>query len=108
MTLTSVLLWAGCIGLSVTALVTIVRIIRGPTILDRMIASDMLLTTLLLAVGVDMIVRNHTDGIVIMIAIAAVGTLATIVVALYVRRRADDDQGVSPGVTPNQGGGRRD
>lgn len=76
------------LGFTVTAAATVVRIVRGPTILDRMIASDMLLTTLMLAVGADMVFRQHTDTIPLMTVIAATAVLATIVVALYVRRRA--------------------
>lgn len=75
------------VGLTVTALAAIVRIVRGPTILDRMIASDVLLTTLVLAVGADMALRGHTDGIPLMVGVASTAVLATIVVARYVRRR---------------------
>lgn len=74
-------------GLTITALFALIRIVRGPTILDRMIASDVLLTTLILAVGTDMVLRNHLDGIPMMTAIAATAVLATIVVARYVKRR---------------------
>ncbi|QBE49900.1 monovalent cation/H+ antiporter complex subunit F [Leucobacter triazinivorans] len=76
-------------GLTVTALAAIVRIVRGPTILDRMVASDVLLTTLMLAVGIDMVVRGHTDTIPLMTVIAATATFATIVVARFVKRRAE-------------------
>lgn len=98
MNLVTALIVAGAVGLAATALAALVRVVRGPTILDRMVASDVLLTTVLLAVGVDMVARDHTAGIPIMIAIAATGTLATIVVALYVRRRAVvDPYGEQPG-----------
>lgn len=86
------------VGLSVTAMMTIVRIVAGPTLLDRMIASDVLLTTLMLALGLDMVVRGHTDSIPLMVAIAATATFATIVVARYVRR-----QRVTPVVAPEGG-----
>ncbi|MHA3684531.1 monovalent cation/H+ antiporter complex subunit F [Leucobacter sp. HY1910] len=86
------------VGLSLTAMMTIVRIVAGPTLLDRMIASDVLLTTLMLALGLDMVVRGHTDSIPLMVSIAATATLATIVVARYVRR-----QRVTP-VAPPAGG----
>lgn len=76
-------------GLTFTALTALVRIARGPTILDRMIASDVLLTTVMLALGADMVARGHTDSIPIMAAIAATATFATIVVARYVKRRAE-------------------
>ena len=83
------LLMAAGVGLTLTALVAIIRIVRGPTILDRMIASDVLLTTLVLAVGTEMVARGHTDTIPLMTVIAATATLATIVVARFVKRRSD-------------------
>ncbi|WP_344397570.1 hypothetical protein, partial [Streptomyces asiaticus] len=62
------------VGLTFTALAALVRIVRGPTILDRMVASDVLLTTVILALGADMVARQHTDSIPIMVAIAATAT----------------------------------
>ena len=77
------------VGLTFTALAALVRIVRGPTILDRMVASDVLLTTVILALGADMVSRGHTDSIPIMVAIAATATFATVVVARYVKRRSE-------------------
>lgn len=79
--------------LALTALAALIRIVRGPTILDRMVASDVLLTTLMLAIGADMALRGSTENIPIMVAIAATAVLATIVVARYVRRRAMSQPG---------------
>lgn len=87
-TMVALLIAAG-LGFTVTALACLVRIVRGPTILDRMIASDVLLTTLMLAVGTDMVVRGHTSSIPLMTVIAATATFATIVVARFVKRRSD-------------------
>lgn len=84
----AILIAAG-LGFTVTALACLVRIVRGPTILDRMIASDVLLTTLMLVVGTDMVVRGHTASIPLMTVIAATATFATIVVARFVKRRSD-------------------
>lgn len=89
MTFELVMLIGTGIGLTFTALIAVVRIVRGPTILDRMVASDVLLTTVMLALGTDMVVRRHTDSIPLMIVIAATATFATIVVARYVKRRAE-------------------
>ena len=82
------LLIASAFGLAATALAALLRIVRGPTILDRMIASDVLLTTLMLAIGADMVMRHHTENIALMTVIAATATFATIVVARFVKRRA--------------------
>ncbi|GAA1321512.1 monovalent cation/H+ antiporter complex subunit F [Leucobacter albus] len=87
------------VGLTFTALAALVRIVRGPTILDRMVASDVLLTTVILALGADMVARQHTDSIPIMVAIAATATFATIVVARYVKRRNELEVSDSVGET---------
>jgi len=97
------LLIAAGVGLTVTALAAIVRIVRGPTILDRMVASDVLLTTLMLAVGADMVARQHTDSIPLMTVIAATATFATIVVARFVKRRTEVPAGM-PSADDNQKG----
>lgn len=88
------------LGFTVTALCALVRIVRGPTILDRMIASDVLLTTLMLVAGTDMVLRSHTESIPLMIALGATAVFATIVVARYVKRRAGQpDPRAGKGVT---------
>jgi len=74
--------------LTLTAIFAVIRIVRGPTILDRMVASDVLLSTLILTAGADMVLRGHTDNILLMVATAATAVLATIVVARFVKRRA--------------------
>lgn len=88
-TFANISLIAALLGLTLTAIFAVIRIVRGPTILDRMIASDVLLTTLLIAVGADMVLRGHTESIPLMTGVAATAVLATIVVARYVRRRAE-------------------
>ncbi|GAA2182306.1 hypothetical protein GCM10009847_27430 [Leucobacter tardus] len=93
---------AAGLGLTVTALCAVIRIVRGPTILDRMVASDVLLTTLVLAAGMDMVIRGHTDSIPMMTVVAATATLATIVVARYVRRRGMNETG-PPGLDDQPG-----
>ena len=54
----------------------------------------------MLAVGTDMVLRNHTDSIPLMAAIAATAVLATITVARYVKRRTPR---VDPGAEPEVG-----
>lgn len=74
-------------GFTVAGLLALIRIVTGPTILDRIVATDMLLTTLMLAVGAEMVVNSHTDTIPLMVVLAATSVFATIMVARYVKRR---------------------
>jgi multicomponent Na+:H+ antiporter subunit F len=72
---------------TVAALLVVYRIVRGPSILDRMIASDVLLTTLMLVVGTEMVYNGHTRTIPLMVVLASTAIFATIAVARYVSKQ---------------------
>ena len=76
--------WVIGIVFTAAALFAVAKIISGPTILDRMIASDVLLTTLILVVGAEMVYSGHTRNISMMIVLAGTAVFATIAVARYV------------------------
>lgn len=69
------------------AMLAVVRIVRGPSILDRVIASDVLLTTFLLVIGADMVINQHIRTIPIMVVISATAVFGTIAVARYVSKQ---------------------
>lgn len=68
------------------AFLALYRIVRGPTILDRVIASDVLLTTLILVVGAEMVYNGHTRTVPMMLVMAATAVFGTISVARYVSK----------------------
>lgn len=95
MTLTVLYLVAGAI-FAVAAGAAVARIVRGPTILDRMLASDVLLTILLLVVGAEMVVNGHTRTIAVMIVLGGAAALSTVAVARYVTQQDRTVQDATP------------
>ena len=83
----TVLIWVAGALLAAGAVTAVVRIVRGPSLMDRMIASDVLLTTLVLAIGAEMVINQHTYSVLIMIAITAVAEFATVAVARNVSKQ---------------------
>lgn len=79
--------WIVGLILAFAALASVWRIVAGPSILDRMIASDMLLTTLICAIGADMVVNSHTRTLPVMIVLALTAVLGSITVARYVSKQ---------------------
>lgn len=111
-TVEGVLIWAVIALLSAGAIVAVVRIVRGPGLLDRMIASDVLLTTVVLAVGAEMVVNDHRNSILLMIAITAVAAFATVAVARTVSKQDRSGDEANPSTEPvatlrDSGKGRR-
>ena len=62
------------------------RAVRGPTILDRMIASDVLLTTTMLVLGAFMAVEGRDDLLPVLLVLAAAAAFATVAVARSVSK----------------------
>ncbi|UYN82496.1 MAG: sodium:proton antiporter [Microcella sp.] len=75
--------------LAIAALMLLYRVIVGPSLLDRVIASDVLLTTLIVVVGAEMVMNGHTRTIPLMVVLAAVGVFGSISVARFVTRATD-------------------
>ncbi|WP_345751806.1 monovalent cation/H+ antiporter complex subunit F [Microbacterium rhizophilus] len=87
MTIQTVLIAVILVAFAIAAALTIVRIVVGPSILDRAVASDVLLTEVLCILGAEMVINQHTRSIPIMLIIAAVGVFGSISVARFVARR---------------------
>lgn len=72
---------------AVAALLTVWRIIVGPSILDRAVASDVLLTLVICVLGAEMAVNHHTRTLPLLLIVAAVGVFGSISIARFVARR---------------------
>jgi len=77
---------------AVAALLTVWRIVLGPSILDRAVASDVLLTEVMCVLGADMAINQHTRSLPILLIIAAVGVFGSISIARFVARRDSTEQ----------------
>ncbi|MFK0239443.1 MULTISPECIES: monovalent cation/H+ antiporter complex subunit F [unclassified Microbacterium] len=71
----------------IAAILTLIRIVRGPSILDRAVASDVLLTEVMCVLGAEMAINGHTRNIPVLLIIAAIGVFGSISVARFVARR---------------------
>ena len=72
------------------ALLTLWRIVIGPSILDRAVASDVLLTEVLCVLGAEMAINQHTRTLPVLLIIAAVGVFGSVSIARFVARRDQD------------------
>ncbi|MFF2631291.1 monovalent cation/H+ antiporter complex subunit F [Microbacterium sp. NPDC058021] len=77
---------------AVSGLLTVWRIIKGPSILDRAVASDVLLTLVMCLLGADMAINHHTRTLPVLLIIAAVGVFGSISIARFVARRDNSER----------------
>ena len=77
---------------AIAGLLTLWRIVIGPSILDRAVASDVLLTEVLCVLGAEMAINHHTRSLPVLLIIAAVGVFGSISIARFVARRDNTEQ----------------
>ena len=88
----NILLLVIMVVFGVAAILAVIRIVRGPSILDRAVASDVLLTEVMCVLGAEMAINGHTRNIPVLLIIAAIGVFGSIAVARFVARRDNTTQ----------------
>ena len=72
---------------AVGALAAVYRIIRGPSVLDRVIASDVLVATIICSLGAEMAYNRHTDTLPVLLVLALFAVLGSLSVARFLPGR---------------------
>lgn len=77
-----------CSGIlfAAAAVMSIVRIVRGPSIVDRVVGSDTLATIVMCALIADMTVRDDTSMLPLVLGLALGASIGTMAVARFVSR----------------------
>jgi multicomponent Na+:H+ antiporter subunit F len=75
--------------LSIAAAGAIVRIAIGPSLLDRVLASDVLLAIIGAALCIDMAVNRHLNNLMLLVALSIIGFIGSVTVARFVADRRE-------------------
>ncbi|MGW9630662.1 monovalent cation/H+ antiporter complex subunit F [Agromyces sp. NPDC055520] len=78
---------AAGIMFGIGALAAVYRIIRGPSILDRALATDVLLAIAICALGAEMAINKHTDTLVVMLVLAMFAVVGSISIARFMAKQ---------------------
>ena len=95
-----------CIGLAIATVLTLMRMIIGPNILDRAVGADMLLVVAVAALGIYTAWTGTSYAIPAMLALTGLGFLGTLSVARFAGREAAADPSASD--TPREDVGAPD
>lgn len=68
------------------AVMSTIRIVRGPSIVDRVVGSDTFATVLICYLCADMAIRGHTTTLPLVLGLAMTASVGTMAVARFVSR----------------------
>ncbi|MBT2546940.1 monovalent cation/H+ antiporter complex subunit F [Arthrobacter sp. ISL-65] len=77
------------VALAFAAAGAIIRIARGPSLLDRVLAADVLLAILGAALCIDMAVNRHLNNLMLVVAVSVIGFIGSVTVARFVADRRE-------------------
>lgn len=69
------------------AIAAMARIIRGPSILDRALATDVLLAIAICGLGAEMAINRHTDTLVVLLVLAMFAIVGSIAIARFMAKQ---------------------
>lgn len=87
MTVVAVICYA---GLAFAAVAALVRLVRGPSIPDRIVALDNLLYVVVLGIAVAAATTGSSSFLSVLVAVALLAFVGTVTVARFVEQRAED------------------
>lgn len=87
--------------LAVGALLAVVRMERGPSMLDRTVAFDVLTTALVGAIAVEAAISRRAESVPILVVLSMVGFIGSVTVARFAaveppKQGRQDDAGQAP------------
>lgn len=74
--------------LSVAGLITLLRLVRGPDALNRIVALDVLLTMIIAGAAVGMPLRKDTTTLPVLVVLALLAFTGTVTAAHLIEKRA--------------------
>lgn len=69
------------------AIAAMARIIRGPSILDRALATDVLLAIAICGLGAEMAINRHTDTLVVLLVLSMFAIVGSIAIARFMAKQ---------------------
>jgi multicomponent Na+:H+ antiporter subunit F len=77
--------------LAVAALLALVRVERGPSMLDRALGVELLASSLVGVIAIEAAWSRRTETIPILVALSLVGFVGSVVIARFVAREPDEE-----------------
>ncbi|GGH64070.1 monovalent cation/H+ antiporter complex subunit F [Rothia aerolata] len=89
-------LWIAGIMLVLASFGTLYRIFRGPTLLDRVLATDLLLSIFVAALCMHMIASDSYEHVLLLVAASTIGFVGSVTVARYAENTPSGEKKLRP------------
>lgn len=96
-TIATVMVAASALMLSIAAVLTVIRMSRGPSSLDRVVAADVLIAVVIATSALEAIINDHSTTLPVMLVLSLLGFAGSVSIARFI---ADRDKATRWNVGP--------
>jgi multicomponent Na+:H+ antiporter subunit F len=86
-----VVIWICAAMFAVAAVLAVVRMTIGPTMLNRIIATDVLIAIVVGALGLEAAINQHSTTVPILVALSLLGFVGSVAVARFSAHEEKDE-----------------
>ena len=98
-TIATVMVAASALMLSIAAVLTVIRMSRGPSSLDRVVAADVLIAVVIATSALEAIINDHSTTLPVMLVLSLLGFAGSVSIARFI---ADRDKATRWNVGPEK------
>ena len=98
-----VMVGIGAVLLVAAASMTVARMARGPSSLDRVVAADVLVAVVIATLAADAIVNDHSTTLPVMLVLSLLGFAGAVSIARFVAERDKAVRWEDPDTRPKDG-----
>ncbi|MGP9529081.1 MULTISPECIES: monovalent cation/H+ antiporter complex subunit F [Micrococcaceae] len=80
----TIVMWICGIMLGLATVACLIRVAKGPSILDRVLALDVMLLIISVALCLEMVFNRHTDYLLFVVVACTLGFIGSVTVSRYV------------------------
>lgn len=102
MTAQQVIIVIGVVFLAAAAVLTLVRMARGPSTLDRVVATDVIIAIVIAALAMEAALNHHSTTIPVMLVLSLLGFSGSLSMARFVADRDKAKKWDVPGSAPTR------
>lgn len=88
----TVVIWIGAVMLTAAAVLAVIRMAIGPTMLNRIIAFDVLIAIVVGALGLEAALNLHSTTVPILVALSLLGFVGSVSVARFAAHEEKDER----------------
>ena len=100
-TIVMIMVAVGAIMLTVAGALTVVRMARGPSSLDRVVAADVVVAVVIAGLALEAVLNHHSTTLPVMLVLSLLGFAGSVSIARFVADRDKVTRWNLPGEVPS-------